>query len=45
LIIWKRRKMPGATIPFGPFLVLGTVTALFWGGIILQKTMSLFVLH
>lgn len=45
LILWKRRKMSGATIPFGPFLVLGTLTALFWGGIIFQKTISLLSLH
>jgi len=45
LILWKKRKMSGATIPFGPFLVLGTLTALFWGGIIFQKTISLLSLH
>jgi len=45
LILWKRRKMSGATIPFGPFLVLGTLTALFWGEIIFQKTISLLSLH
>jgi len=37
LIIWKRKKMFGATIPFGPFLVLGTFSAIFWGEIILQS--------
>jgi leader peptidase (prepilin peptidase)/N-methyltransferase len=45
LILWKKRKMSGATIPFGPFLVLGTLTALFWGEIIFQKTISLLTLH
>lgn len=40
LIIWRKKKLEGATISFGPFLVLGTFAALFWGGIILQKVMQ-----
>ena len=40
LILWRRKKAFGTAIPFGPFLVLGTLGALFWGEIILQKVLS-----
>ena len=39
LIIWRKKKLAGTSIPFGPFLVLGTFLALFWGGNIFQKIM------
>lgn len=45
LILWRRKKIRGATIPFGPFLVLGTLSTLFWGEIIIQKIMSVLALH
>lgn len=31
LIILKKKKLKGGTIPFGPFLVLGNVICLLWG--------------
>ena len=31
LILTKRKKFKGGTIPFGPFLVTGTIVSLFWG--------------
>ncbi len=31
LILTKQKKLHGSTIPFGPFLVLGTFACLFWG--------------
>lgn len=34
LIVLKRKKLKGSTIPFGPFLVLGTYVVLVWGGMI-----------
>jgi leader peptidase (prepilin peptidase) / N-methyltransferase len=37
LIIWRRKKIIGTSIPFGPFLVFGTLLALFWGNVIIQK--------
>lgn len=37
LILAKKKKFKGSTIAFGPFLVLGTLIALFWGEVILQK--------
>jgi leader peptidase (prepilin peptidase) / N-methyltransferase len=41
LIVWRRKKVFGTSIPFGPFLVLGTFLALFWGNAIFQKVMPL----
>lgn len=37
LILGKKKKFKGSTIPFGPFLAIGTLAALFWGNIIAQK--------
>ena len=31
LVIWKKLRFFGGTIPFGPFLVFGTIIALFFG--------------
>lgn len=41
LIIWKKKKLAGAKIPFGPFLVFGTIISLFFGEIIMQKISQL----
>lgn len=40
LIVWKRKRLKGTSIPFGPFLVLGTFSAIFWGEFIFQKITS-----
>lgn len=40
LVVLKKRKMRGGTIPFGPFLVLGTVISLFWGDIFVQQILA-----
>lgn len=45
LIIWRKKRMFGASIPFGPFLAIGTFSAIFWGGIIFQKVISMLGLH
>lgn len=31
LVLLGKKKLKGGTIPFGPFLVLGTLVSLFWG--------------
>ena len=41
LVVWGKKKLKGTTIPFGPFLVLGTVVCLFWGDTITQYAITL----
>ncbi|MEK7572982.1 MAG: prepilin peptidase [Patescibacteria group bacterium] len=36
LIIWRKKKLSGGTIPFGPFLVFGALISLFFGNSILK---------
>ena len=36
LILGNKKKLKGGTIPFGPFLVLGTLISLFWGDLIIR---------
>jgi len=36
LILAGKKKFRGSTVPFGPFLVIGTIVALFWGNILLK---------
>ena len=43
LILWRKKKLKGATIPFGPFLVAGAFISFFWGDYLLLKIMQ--VLH
>lgn len=45
LIMWGRKKFFKDTIPFGPFLVIGTLLALFWGDFILQNALTLLGLR
>lgn len=42
LILFKKKKMFGSTVPFGPFLAAGTIIALFWGEIILKIVLPYF---
>ncbi len=44
LILWRRKKVFGTAIPFGPFLVLGTLIAIFYGNFIAQNFLKM-VLH
>lgn len=37
LILWGKKRFFGDTIPFGPFLVIGAIMALFYGEIILGR--------
>lgn len=43
LIATGNKKIHHDTIPFGPFLVIGTFAALFWGNSILQIIMPYFL--
>ena len=37
LIVWRKKRSLKDTIPFGPFLVIGTLLSLFLGNLILPK--------
>lgn len=39
LIVWKRKILFGTSVPFGPFLVFGTLTVFFFGEQIKQVVM------
>ena len=40
LILLKKKKLHGSTVPFGPFLVLGTLVIIFWGNYLIAKALS-----
>lgn len=42
LIIWKKVKLKGGTIPFGPFLIGGSLFALFLGNILIAPLLSYY---
>lgn len=42
LVVWGKKKFRGGTIPFGPFLVLGTTIALFFGKNIIPFILTRF---
>lgn len=44
LVVARKRAFKGGAIPFGPFLVTGTVVALFFSNVIL-KYVSIFILR
>ena len=43
LVIWRKLRFFGSTIPFGPFLIAGAIISLFWGEKILQIFLTLFL--
>ncbi len=45
LIFSKKKKMRGETIPFGPFLVAGTIASLFWGDFLLSKALPYLLIR
>lgn len=40
LVLCRVKKLGGGTLPFGPFLVLGTLGSLFWGDFLVRYTFS-----
>ncbi len=44
LIASKKKSFKGGTIPFGPFLVFGTIISLLWGTYIINYVMQFFML-
>ncbi len=42
LVISRKKKFRGGIIPFGPFLVTGTVVSIFWGQIIIDRLVLYF---
>lgn len=44
ILVWTgKKKLKGGSIPFGPFLVGGTIVGMFWGQILMEKVLA--VLH
>ncbi|HUD09320.1 MAG TPA: prepilin peptidase [Patescibacteria group bacterium] len=41
LILWKKTSPKNASLPFGPFLIIGALICLFWGNLILPKLLQL----
>ncbi len=39
LVLWGKKKLRGSTIPFGPFLVFGTIAAMFFGDLLLRTAL------
>ncbi|HSX40633.1 MAG TPA: prepilin peptidase [Candidatus Saccharimonadales bacterium] len=42
LILWRKKRFSGGTIPFGPFLVFGTLVALFFGKQLLSHILAFY---
>jgi prepilin signal peptidase PulO-like enzyme (type II secretory pathway) len=45
LILWKKKNLKSTSLPFGPFLILGTLICLFFGNLILPKLLPLIGLQ
>ena len=45
LIIWRKKRIFGTAIPFGPFLVGGTLVSIFLGKFLFQNFLGIMVLH
>jgi leader peptidase (prepilin peptidase)/N-methyltransferase len=41
LILWGKKRFKTATLPFGPFLILGTIFSLFWGNLIYLQVLHI----
>jgi len=40
LIVWRKKRSLKETIPFGPFLIAGTITSLFLGDLLIPKILA-----
>ena len=45
LILWRKKRVFGTAIPFGPFLVIGTLVSIFLGDFLFQNFLRIMVLH
>ena len=45
LILWKKKNLKSTSLPFGPFLLFGTLVCLFFGNQILPKILPLIGLQ
>jgi leader peptidase (prepilin peptidase)/N-methyltransferase len=43
LVAMKKKKFRGGTIPFGPFLVFGTIVSLLWGNLLVNFFIRYFI--
>lgn len=43
LVLLRKKKLHGGTMPFGPFLVLGTFTMIIWGDKLMDVTLKLLL--
>lgn len=41
LILWKKKALLRDALPFGPFLIIGTIISLFWGNYIYSFALNL----
>lgn len=44
LVLLKKKKFKGGTIPFGPFLVFGTFASLLWGSMLIESIIRFLTL-
>lgn len=42
LVLFRVRKFKGGTIPFGPFLVVSSITAYFWGNLLIKLFLKIY---
>lgn len=45
LIVWRKKRIFGTIIPFGPFLAAGTLISIFLGNFLFQSFLRLMALH
>ena len=45
LILWRKKRVFGTAIPFGPFLVIGTLVSIFLGNFLFQNFLHIMALR